>query len=94
MVDNYRGPIDDVLIENNLLLGGGYTVYINEVAKGQLGGGPVTNVTFINNQLAGWHWGSLDLRTELGNIPTISGNIDRTTGANIPAAKGQPKKMK
>ncbi|MCK1607130.1 right-handed parallel beta-helix repeat-containing protein [Bradyrhizobium sp. 166] len=87
MVDNYAGPIDDVLIENNLLIGGGYTVYINEVAKGQLGGGPVTNVTFINNQLVRGHWGSLDLRTELGNMPTISGNIDKITGAAIPASK-------
>ncbi|MCP3390676.1 right-handed parallel beta-helix repeat-containing protein [Bradyrhizobium sp. CCGB12] len=85
MVDNYAGPIDDVLIENNLLIGGGYTVYLNEIGKGQLGGGPVTNVTFINNQLAGWHWGGLDLRTELGNMPTISGNINKTTGATIPA---------
>lgn len=87
MVDNYAGPIDGVLIEKNLLIGGGYTVYLNEVAKGQLRGGPVTNVTFINNQLAGWHWGGLDLRTELGNMPTISGNINKMSGATIPASK-------
>ncbi|GLR97788.1 MULTISPECIES: right-handed parallel beta-helix repeat-containing protein [Bradyrhizobium] len=87
MVDNYAGPINDVLIENNLLIGGGYTVYINEVAKGQLVGGPVTNVTFINNQLFGWHWGGLDLRTELGNMPIISGNINKATGSAIPPGK-------
>ncbi|MGY3075004.1 hypothetical protein ACVWZZ_001375 [Bradyrhizobium sp. LM6.10] len=83
MIDNYTGPIDDVMIGGNLLVGGGYTVYINEVAKGQPGGGPVTNVVFTNNQLAGGYWGPLDLRTELGNVPVISGNIDKLTGRPV-----------
>lgn len=83
MIDNYTGPIDDVMIDSNLLVGGGYTVYINEVAKGQPGGGPVTNVVFTNNQLAGGYWGPLDLRTELGNLPIVSGNIDRLTGRPV-----------
>ncbi len=49
MLDNYWGPIDQVKIDNNLLVGGGYTVYLDEVAQGQPGGGPVTNVSFTNN---------------------------------------------
>jgi hypothetical protein len=80
MLDNYWGPIDNVVIEENLLIGGGYTVYINEMGAGQPGGGPVTNVRFINNRLTGGYWGSLDLRTQLGNKPTISGNRNHLTG--------------
>lgn len=76
MLDNYWGPIDRVVIENNLLIGGGYTVYINEMRSGQPGGGPVTNVSFINNRLGGWRWGPLDLRMQLGNKPKMSGNTN------------------
>ncbi len=84
MLDNYWGPIDNVRIENNLLIGGGYTVYLNEVAKGQPGGGAVTNVVFINNVLGKGRWGYWDIRTELGNKPVLSGNTDRTTGRSLP----------
>jgi Right handed beta helix region len=76
MLDNYRGPINNVRIQNNLLIGGGYTVYINEVARGQPVGGPVTNVIFSDNVLGKGTWGYLDLRTELNNIPEFSGNVD------------------
>lgn len=81
MIDNYWGPIDRVRIDNNLLAGGGYTVYINEVAKGQRGGGPVTRVSLTNNQLRAGVWGTLDLRTELGHRPIISGNVPASAAA-------------
>jgi hypothetical protein len=84
MLDNYWGPIDTVAITNNLLVGGGYTVYINEVAKGQAGGGPVTNVTFTNNRIGRGFWGTLDVRSELGHVPIVSGNVDTTTGRLLP----------
>lgn len=85
MLDNYWGPIDNVKINNNLLIGGGYTVYINESAKGTAGQpGPVTNVSFTNNILVKGYYGYLDLRTQLGNKPVISGNVDKLTGALLP----------
>jgi hypothetical protein len=84
MLDNYWGPIDTVAITNNLLVGGGYTVYINEVAKGQAGGGPVTNVTVTNNRIGRGFWGTLDVRSELGHVPIVSGNVDTTTGRLLP----------
>jgi hypothetical protein len=80
MLDNYWGPIDAVAITNNLLVGGGYTVYINEVAKGQAGGGPVTNVTVTNNRIGRGFWGTFDVRSELGHVPIVSGNIVTTIG--------------
>jgi hypothetical protein len=93
MLDNYWGPIDKVAITNNLLVGGDYAVYINEVSSGQPagGGGPVTNVTFTNNHLGAGTYGTLDLRTELGDQPTISGNIDdgRTLAQSL-TTTGQP----
>jgi len=84
MLDNYWGPIDNVTINDNLLVGGGYTVYINEVAKGQPGGGRVTNVYFTNNVLVRGYYGFLDIRSELGDRPHISGNRIKTTGEPIP----------
>jgi hypothetical protein len=84
MLDNYWGPIDKVAITNNLLVGGGYTVYINEVAKGQAGGGPVTNVTFTNNHIRAGAWGALNVRSELGHAPIVSGNVSATTGRLSP----------
>jgi hypothetical protein len=84
MLDNYWGPIDNVVIENNLLAGGGYTVYLGEMKSGQPGGGPVTNVRFVNNRVSGGYWGPLYLRTELGNMPLISGNRNHLTGGLLP----------
>ena len=69
MLDNYWGPIDTVKIDGNLLIGGGYTVYINEM-QGQ--GGPVTNVQYTNNHVGGGYWGDLNLQAQLGHNPTMS----------------------
>lgn len=87
MLDNYWGPIDNVKIDNNLLVGGGYTVYLAEVAKGQAPGGPVTNVSFTNNVLGKGYYGYWDIRTELGNKPIVSGNLDKVSGAKLRAPK-------
>jgi hypothetical protein len=91
MLDNYWGPIDKVSITDNLLVGGGYSVYINEVAQGQAGGGKVTNVNLSNNHLGAGTYGTLDLRTELGDQPVISGNTnDGHTLAQSLVTTGQP----
>jgi hypothetical protein len=74
MLSNYWGPVTNVMIDGNLLIGGGYTVYISEIGHGQAKGGPLVNVTFTNNRLARGVWGPLDLRTELGATPMIAGN--------------------
>ncbi|PPQ36849.1 Right handed beta helix region [Rhodoblastus acidophilus] len=84
MLDNYWGPIDHARIERNLFVGGGYTVYINEVAKGQPGGGRVTDVVFVDNLLTAGAYGFWDIRTELGDRPVLSGNRDRVSGRLIP----------
>ncbi len=53
------GPIDDVLIEDNWLTGGNYTLYITD--KGQ-GHGPPSNVRVINNRFGRGHrYGVIDM---------------------------------
>jgi hypothetical protein len=89
MLDNYWGPIDNVTISNNFLVGGDYAVYINEVAKGQKPGGPVTNVIFTNNVIGKGTWGHFNIKAELGHVPTVSGNIDRLTGALLSGQRRQ-----
>ncbi|HET6676271.1 MAG TPA: right-handed parallel beta-helix repeat-containing protein [Nitrospiraceae bacterium] len=76
MLDNYWGPIDNVKIDDNLLAGGGYTVYLGEIADGQAGGGPVTNVSLTNNHIVPGYYGDMTVRTELGHDPVISGNTN------------------
>jgi Right handed beta helix region len=89
MLDNYWGPINQVSIHDNLLIGGGYTVYIGEVAKGQAGGGRVTNVSFTNNLLVKGYYGYWNIRSELGDEPVVFGNLDQKTGSLIPGQQEQ-----
>ena len=80
MLDNYWGPIDNVVIDGNLFYGGGYPIYIHEMGSGQPGGGPVTDVSFTNNVVGGGHWGDFYITSQLGHSPYMSGNIDYDTG--------------
>lgn len=80
MLDNYWGPIDNVLIENNVVKGGGFTIYLNE-ANDQAD--KVTNVRVLNNRLGKGYWGYFDVRANAGFVPTLSGNVDFTTGAAV-----------
>ena len=47
MIDNYFGPISNITVDNNLLVGGGYTIYVD----GQFTGGSVTGVSITNNHM-------------------------------------------
>lgn len=73
MIDNYFGPIDTIKVNNNLLMGGGYTVY----SDGRFSGGTIKNVSITNNRFVKGHWGyaSIDVYQ-----PTWSNNLDHTTG--------------
>ena len=53
-IENYFGAVNNVTVNNNLLVGGGYTVYLvsNTQSNGGGGqGGPVTNVSYTNNDI-------------------------------------------
>ncbi len=76
MIDNYFGPINNITVKGNLLMGGGYTVY----SDGQFSGGAITGVSFINNRLGKGHWGYASI---VKNSPTWSGNVDHSTGKTV-----------
>ncbi|HET6676270.1 MAG TPA: right-handed parallel beta-helix repeat-containing protein [Nitrospiraceae bacterium] len=79
MLDNYWGPVRNVTIDGNLLVGGGYTTYLQESSSSFWGDGhgghPITNVTYSNNHVVPGQYGDLHLVTDLGASPVIVGNI-------------------
>ncbi len=77
MIDNYFGPVDNVTVNNNRLLGGGWTVYVD----GRFNSSPITRVTYSNNRIGYGQWGyaSVDVYD-----PVWTGNVDDATGATIP----------
>jgi hypothetical protein len=73
MVDDYWGSIHGVIIDNNRLIGGGYTVY-----AGSWNGNEVTGIQVTNNRLGRGYYGYADIA---GGGITWSGNVDDVTGA-------------
>ena len=73
MIDNYFGPANNIVVDNNRLLGGGYTVY----SDGRFDGGAITNVKYTNNRIGYGQWGYALIAN---NNVTWSGNIDDATG--------------
>ena len=76
MIDNYFGTIDNIVVNNNRLLGGGYTVY----SDGQFTGGSITNVAFTGNRLGRGYWGYALIRN---NTAIWTNNVDDATGREI-----------
>jgi hypothetical protein len=76
MIDNYFGTISNITVDNNRLLGGGYTVY----SDGQFSGGSITGVRLTNNRLGRGAFGYASI---VNNTPTWSGNVDDTTGQTV-----------
>lgn len=76
MIDNYFGPISDITVAGNRLIGGGFTVY----SDGQFTGGTITGVSFINNQLGKGYYGYASI---VNNSPVWTGNVDADTGKPV-----------
>ena len=68
MIDNYFGPIKNILVTDNLLVGGGYTIY----SDGQFNGGSMTGIQITNNHVGGGYWGDLNSNS---TSPVYTGNI-------------------
>jgi hypothetical protein len=99
MIDNYFGPVSNVVVDNNLLYGGGYNIY----SSSQFEGGSVTGVSVTNNHMGGGYWGPTAFT---GNSPVYTGNVDDSaavvatlntsansgtdTGGTAPAAPAAP----
>ncbi|MET4120490.1 hypothetical protein ABIB90_007550 [Bradyrhizobium sp. JR4.1] len=69
MIDNYWGPISNISVDNNLLVGGGFTVYNADIFSG----GSVTGVSFTNNHMASGQYGYTSFYT---TNPTYTGNVN------------------
>jgi hypothetical protein len=76
MIDNYFGPISNIRVDGNKLLGGGYTVY----SDGQFTGGSITGVSFTNNVLGKGYYGYASI---VRNSVAWSGNTDASTGRAV-----------
>jgi hypothetical protein len=72
MIDNGFGAISNIVVENNRLIGGGFTVY----SDGQFRDAVISGVAFINNRLRKGYWG---YHSFVKNAPVWRGNVDDRT---------------
>lgn len=77
MIDNFWGAIDDILVENNYLAGGVFTVYCSAQFRTDA---PVTNVRFVANRV-GKGTGGYTAFTRTS--PIWQRNYDAVTGRPI-----------
>lgn len=76
MVDNYFGPSTGVVIDGNLLMGGGFTVY----ADGAFSGSDEITVSYTDNRMVAGHYGYSLVR---GADVDWAGNVIDATGAPV-----------
>lgn len=82
MIDNYFGPISDITVDNNLLVGGGYTIYVD----GQFKGGPISGVSITNNRMGKGFYGTTNFNK---TSPVYTGNLDdgASIASNLPTTR-------
>lgn len=69
MIDNYYGAISNIKVDNNVLAGGGYTIYVD----GHFNKFSISNVSITNNHMGGGYFGIVDFnRTR----PLYKGNVN------------------
>ena len=76
MIDNYFGAISNIAVDDNLLIGAGYTVY----SDGRFNSSTISGVSFTNNRLGKGYWGFASIN---GPRPVWTGNVDATSGTAI-----------
>lgn len=76
MMDNYFGPLDNIVVDNNYLSGGDFTVYLDR----QFNSNPATNISITNNKLGSGIYGYFDFNK---SSPNVSGNVDDKTGQPV-----------
>ncbi len=69
MIDNYFGSISNITVNNNLLAGGGYTIYDD----GHFNSNPITGVSITNNHIKAGQYGATNFN---GTNPVYTGNIN------------------
>jgi hypothetical protein len=69
MIDNWAGSSSNIVVDNNLLVGGGYTIYDDA----HFNGNPISGVSITNNHIGNGHWGGTNFN---GTSPIYKGNVD------------------
>lgn len=69
MIDNDFGGISNIQVSDNLLVGGGYTVY----SDGRATSAAITGVSFTNNHIGAGQFGTTSFDN---NNPTYTGNVN------------------
>lgn len=69
MINNWAGPISNVQIVDNLLVGGGYTIYVD----GRHGNHSISTVTISNNHIGPGRWGVVQFKNA---TPSYTGNVN------------------
>lgn len=77
MVNNFFGPIRNVVVDGNRLTGGTYAVY----SDGQFGGGSIEGVSVINNWFGKSQYGYITVNNN--TLAASHGNVDEVTGRPI-----------
>ena len=79
---NDFGSITNVTIDNNLLTGGGYALYLRGDSSwySPTAGKPVTGISVTNNWFGHSQWGYSSV---VNAQVSFSGNVDNTTGSHI-----------
>jgi hypothetical protein len=69
MIDNYWGPISNISVDDNLLVGGGFTVYDDA----HFNSNAISGVSFTNNHMGSGGYGVTNFN---GTNPTYTGNVN------------------
>ena len=78
-IQNYFGAVNNVTVNNNILVGGDYTIYVD----GSASSAATTNVSITNNHMGAGYFGVTDFAK---SSPTYTGNVN--DGATLVAAAG------
>jgi hypothetical protein len=81
MIDNYYGAVSNIAVSNNIIAGGGYTIYDDA----HFNSSAITGVSITNNHIAAGVWGATDF---VGTSPTYTGNA--SDGAALIATLNTP----
>jgi Tryptophan-rich Synechocystis species C-terminal domain/Right handed beta helix region len=76
-LQNYFGGLNNITVNNNVLVGGDYTIYVD----GSASSAPVSNVSITNNHMGAGIYGITDF---MKSSPVYTGNVD--DGATLASA--------
>ena len=83
-LQNYFGALNNIKVNNNVLVGGDYTVYVD----GSASSAPVSNVSITNNHMGAGIFGITDF---MKSSPVYTGNLNDGASVAVAPAKAPAK---